>query len=68
MTVFFVSLNTPMISERMEMAISPGVTAPIGRPIGACTFFSSSSVMPFYFNSEKVVATFPLLPIMPIYE
>ena len=59
------SALTWMSSAVMLTAISSGVSAPIGRPIGAWTRSSSPASMPSSRKASIVWATFRRLPIMP---
>ena len=49
----------------MLRAISSGVTAPIWRPMGACTCSSQSAGAPSDASASKIYATLARLPIMP---
>ena len=48
--------------------ISAGVCALISKPMGACTFDTSSLEYPSSIKASKVFFTFPLLPIIPKYK
>src|ERR1019366_9172440 len=56
-----------MSSATIEMAISSGDSAPIGRPMGLCARASSSSENPSARSSSKRAFPFALLPIIPRY-
>ena len=57
-----------MIWLRMLSAISAGVTAPIGRPMGAKMLLICSCENPALLKFAKVDATFLRLPIIPRYR
>ena len=49
----------------MDTAISAGVWAPMGRPMGLCTPSRISRAMPAASRAAFTAATLVLLPIMP---
>jgi hypothetical protein len=53
------------ISAAMLTAISSGVSAPIGRPIGACNSASAASGIPASCALSLTTATLRRLPINP---